>query len=66
MSSAIRFNLDQTKILSPGNWLEIMYGHSRDRSSKQSRVLTAVEKKTFENMIGKLENTGNQHFLLFL
>ena len=31
----------------------------------QSRLLTPLEKKAFENIVGKGENTGNQHFLLF-
>ena len=31
----------------------------------QSRLLTLLEKKAFENIVGKGENAGNQHFLLF-
>ena len=31
----------------------------------QSRLLTPLEKKAFENIEGKGENAGNQHFLLF-
>ena len=31
----------------------------------QSRLLTPMEKKAFENIMGKGENAGNQHFLLF-
>ena len=31
----------------------------------QSRLLTALEKEYFENIAGKGENAGNQHFLLF-
>ena len=27
--------------------------------------LTPLEKKAFENIVGKGENAGNQHFLLF-
>ena len=27
--------------------------------------LTTLEKKPFENIVGKEENAGNQHFLLF-
>ena len=30
---------------------------------KQSRVFTTLGKKSFENIVGKGENTGNQHFL---
>ena len=32
---------------------------------KQSRLLTTLYKKPFENIVGKGENTGNKHFLLF-
>ena len=31
----------------------------------QSRLLTTLYKKPFENIVGKGENAGNQHFLLF-
>ena len=31
----------------------------------QSRLLTPLKKKAFENIVGKGENAGNQHFLLF-
>ena len=30
----------------------------------QSRLLTTLGKKPFENIVGKGENAGNQHFLL--
>ena len=30
----------------------------------QSRLLTTIKKKPFENIMRKGENTGNQHFLL--
>ena len=30
----------------------------------QSLLLTHLEKKAFENIVGKGENAGNQHFLL--
>ena len=30
-----------------------------------SRVLTTLKEKGFENIVGKGENAGNQHFLLF-
>ena len=33
--------------------------------TKQSRHLTPLEKKAFENIVGKEENAGNQHFCLF-
>ena len=31
----------------------------------QSRLLTTLCQKPFENIMGKGENAGNQHFLLF-
>ena len=33
--------------------------------STQSRLLTTLKKKALENTVGKEENAGNQHFLLF-
>ena len=33
--------------------------------TKQSQVSIIAEKKLFENIAGKGENDGNQHFLLF-
>ena len=54
MSSAICFNLDQSKILSSGNGLSV-----------QSHLITALRKKAFENGMVNGENAGNQHFLLF-
>ena len=35
------------------------------RSTKQSRLLTTLYKKSLGNIVGKEENAGNQHFLLF-
>ena len=34
--------------------------------SSQPRLLTTLKKKAFENIVGKVENAGNQHFLLYL
>ena len=31
----------------------------------QYQLLTALGKKPFENIVGKGENAGNQHFILF-
>ena len=31
----------------------------------ETRLLTTLRKKPFENIVGKGENAGNQHFLLF-
>ena len=33
--------------------------------TKQSMVLKILEKKTFRKIVGKGENAGNEHFLLF-
>ena len=33
--------------------------------TSQSRLATTLYKKPFEDIVGKGENTGNQHFLLF-
>ena len=41
---------------------------SRDcvvKSTTQSRLSTTLYKKPFENIVGKGENAGNQHFLIF-
>ena len=35
------------------------------KSSTQSRLLTTLMERLFENIVGKEENAGNQHFLLF-
>ena len=32
---------------------------------KQSLIHKVLQKKTFKNIVGKEENAGNQHFLLF-
>ena len=31
----------------------------------QSQIVTTLKKEAFENIVGKGENAGNQHFLLF-
>ena len=46
MSSATCFNLDQFKVLSSGNWLNTL---------SQSQVLITLQKKAFENVVGKGE-----------
>ena len=33
--------------------------------STQSRLLLTLKEKAFENIVGKGENAGSQHFLLF-
>ena len=57
MSSAICFNFDQCKTLSSGHGLTLI--------TTQPRLLTTLKKKALENTVGKGENAGNQHFLLF-
>ena len=110
MSSAICFNLDQSKILSFGNrkikgvkfskiesntsfdWLKQIFLSQTKmfmgclnivrliprkkmwpaskmthiiNSLPQSRLLRTLNEKTFENIVGKGENSGNQHFSPF-
>ena len=36
-----------------------------DTFTTQSRLLMTLKKKPFDNIVGKGENVGNQHFLLF-
>ena len=55
----LQFVWDQSKILSSGNGL-IGY-----HTITQFRLLMTVRKKPLENIVGKVENAGNQHFLLF-
>ena len=57
MSSAICFNLDQSKISSSGNGFALYHIIPN---------FNDLEKKnTSENIVGKGENAGHQHFLLF-
>ena len=43
-----------------------MYAAITDSSfTTQCRFLPALKQKAFENIMGKRENDGNQHFLLF-
>ena len=39
--------------------------HRGSLFTTQSRLLTSLYKKPFENIVGKRENAGNQHFLRF-
>ena len=55
-STAICFNLYQSKILSSGTGLTL---------HMQSQLLKTLKKKPSENIVEKGENAGNQHFLLF-
>ena len=54
--SAICSNLDKSKILLFGNGLTLHHIISG---------FTTLMKKLSENIVGKGENAGNQHFLLF-
>ena len=58
MSSAICFNLDQSKILSSGNGLSPV-------SLTLFLVLTCLQYKSFENPVGKGESARDKQFLLF-
>ena len=59
MSSAICFNLDQSKILSSGNGLKVS---ADDKLNVPTIVISAFDR--IEN-VGRGENAGYQHFLLF-
>ena len=39
--------------------------HTTPTFTTQPRLLTTLKKQVFENIVGKGENAGNQHFLLF-
>ena len=45
--------------------LDELLGVMHERFTTQSRLLTTLGKKPFENIVRKGENAGNQHFLLF-
>ena len=50
-------------IIIPIHWLEKK--KTPFNSTTLSRFLTTLTKRPFENIVGKGENAGNQHFLLF-
>ena len=56
MSSAICFDSDPSKILFFVNGLTLYHTNSDSK---------ALGKKPFKNIVGKGENAGDQHFLLF-
>ena len=43
-----------------------MYTNQQTLFTTQFRPLTTLKKKAFENIVGKGEKAGFQHFLLFL
>ena len=53
------------RLLSQGHLKSGLYGKELMHLQKVSILLTTLGKKPFENIIGKGENAGNQHFLLF-
>ena len=59
MSSANAFNFGKPKILSSGEGLRLV------NSFPQNLDLRTLKKKPLENIVGKGENAGYQHFLLF-
>ena len=75
MPSAICFNLEQSKILSSGNELNCLCHQAKlftfSKTSACLRFTTlfrlskTLRKKPFQNIVGKGENAGNQHCLLF-
>ena len=58
-SIALNFRLDTREITSDNLWLLCQ------SFTIQSRLLTTLSKRPFEKIVGKGENAGNQHFLLF-
>ena len=58
MLSAICFNLDQSKILSSGNWLTLYHTIPTFNDPEE-------KKKPSKKIVEKGENAGNKHFLLF-
>ena len=71
MSSAICIDLDQSRMLSSGNGLNVKYRVNSLPNDKNltlyhtSRFLTTLRKKPLEKIVGKGENAGNQNVLLF-
>ena len=74
MSSAICFNLDLSKILLAGNGLmvkqQIFFGRSKLKVFADDKINVNEKLKLglgrLESIVGKGENAGYQHFLLFL
>ena len=44
--------------------LKFCHSVNSESFTTQSQLLTTLRKKAFENILGKGENAGNQHFLL--
>ena len=67
LPSANAFNLDQSENLSFGKELKVsIEGKGILYQLNKNPDLTAMRTKFFKNIVGKGENAGNQHFLLFL
>ena len=56
---------DDIKIYYTGNFQDFTARYIKNTFTTKSRLLTRLEKKNFKNIVGKGENAGNQHFLLF-
>ena len=67
MNRSHSLHLDQTsKFLGDSTVKEIIRSTIRLKLFiTQSRLLTTLRKKPFETIVGRGENAGNQHFLLF-
>ena len=69
MSSAICFNLDQSKILSSGNALNPVPNNKNLNRSKlktfADNQLNKLFSKSLENIVEERENAGHQHLLLY-
>ena len=57
------FNLDQTQVIAFGK--ELNNSEEEGFWKQQSRLLMTLWRRPFENNVGKGENAGHQHFLLF-
>ena len=68
MSSAICFNLDQSKILSSGNGLTYVHLSKLRAFTVNNLIVNQMMKiviHTVENTVDKGENAGYQHFHLY-
>ena len=70
LSSVNAFNLVKAKILTLGNEsikekIHVLATFFPEVFTTQSQLSTTLCKKPFENIVGKEENAGNPHFLLF-
>ena len=63
-NSAYRMVFDAS-VFAPTEMLDFFLRITLKLFTTQLRLLTTLSKEVFENILGKGENAGNQHFLLF-